>query len=419
MARTIEVLTAKEVEQLAKQPGMHRADEGLYLQVKNGACSWLHRYRFKGVTRWSGLGPYPEITLKVARERRSVEHVRVLDGIDPVAERRRQRTQGATVTARPAKTFRDVAKAFIANHESGWTNPKHREQWTVTLETFVYPHIGDIDVAAITTEDVRQVLQPIWYTKAETASRVRARIENVLSFAKPLGLRTGENVAQWKDNLENVFPKRDKRRKEHHAALPYEQLPAFLVKLRGYGGVAARALEFIILTAVRVGDVNGGDREDRPPMKWSHVDFDARVWTIPKTKNDSEHRVPLTDQAIAVLNGMKAIGFDTELVFPSLDRTGQPMSGNALLVLLGRMGYRDRTTVHGFRSSFRAWAGKCTNFPPELAEKALAHTIGDEAERTYQRGDLLNKRRKLMEAWGSYCSKPVADSAVVVPLRKA
>jgi integrase len=415
MARTIEVLTAKEIEQLSKKPGMHRADEGLYLQVKNGACSWLHRYRFRGVPRLSGLGAYPGITLAIARKKRDAEHAQVLAGVDPVAERRRKRT--VAPVEKPKATFRDVAKAFIANHESQWTNPKHHWQWTTSLEQFVYPHIGDTAVDAITVEDVRQVLQPIWYTKAVTASRVRARIENVLSFAKPLGLRTGENVARWKDNLEFVFPRREKKRKKiHHAALPHEELPGFLVKLRAQGGIAARALEFIILTAVRTGDVNGQDHEGRPPMMWKHVDLAGKLWTIPATKNDGEHRVPLSDPAIAVLNGMKALGLDTDLVFPSLDRKGQPMSSNAMLVLLGRMDCRERTTVHGFRSSFRDWAGECTSFPRELAEKALAHTIGDETERAYQRGDLLNKRRKLMEAWAGYCMRPAA-TADVVPLR--
>jgi integrase len=412
MARTIEVLTAKEVEQLAKRPGDHRVDTGLYLQVKNGACSWLHRYRFKGAQRWSGLGAYPETTLAAARKKRDVEQGQIREGVDPVAERKAKRTASPPAEVRPKKTFRDVARDFIVNHEGEWT-PKHREQWIASLEQFAYKTIGDMAVDAITVDDVRAVLQPIWFTKRETASRLRARIEKVLSLAKTLKLRTGENPAHWSDNLEHVFPGEKLRKKAHHAALPYEALPAFLVRLREQGGIAARALEFLILTAVRTGDVNGQDYEERPPMKWQHVDFEACVWTIPATKNEAEHRVPLSDPAIAILNGMKALGLGTDIVFPSLDRKGQPMSGNAMLVLLGRMGYREQTTVHGFRSTFRDWAAHATNFPRELAEKALAHTIGDETERAYQRGDLLNKRRKLMEAWAGYCTRPAITGDVL------
>jgi integrase len=415
MARTIQLKTAKEIEHLAKQEGRHPVEPGLYLQVKRDAVSWLHRYRFKGKSRWSGLGSYPDVNLAGARAKLKDEQTKIRAGVDPVAERKERRGEKVAEQPKPKKTFREVAKDYVINHESEWTNPKHRNAWTVTLETYAYPIIGDMAVDEIATEHVRAVLQPIWYTKAETARRVRGRIEKVLSFAKPLGLRTGENPARWADNLEHIFPKREKKRKVNHPAMPYDELPAFMVRLREQGGLSAKALEFTILTAVRTGDVIGGGREERPPMMWPHVDLDGRVWTIPATKNGSEHKVPLSDQAAAVLKSVKALGINPELVFPSPGK-GQPLSNNAMLGLLARMGHSD-ITVHGFRSSFRDWAAESTNFPRELAEKALAHTIGDETERAYQRGDLLNKRRKLMEAWAGYCARPAATGEVV-PMRR-
>jgi integrase len=412
MARTIQLKTAKEIEHLVKQEGTHPVEPGLYLQVHRAAVSWLHRYRFKGKSRWSGLGSYPAVNLGAARAKLKDEQTKIRAGVDPVEERKQQRVEKVAERPKPKKTFREVAKDYIINHESSWTNPKHRNAWTVTLETYAYPVIGDMAVDEITTENVREVLQPIWYTKAVTARRVRGRIEKVLSFAKPLGLRAGENPARWADNIEHIFPKREKKRKvKNHPAMPYGELPAFMVRLREQGGLSAKALEFTILTAVRTGDVIGGDREERPPMVWSHVDLDGKVWTIPATKNDSSHTVPLSDPAVAVLKSVKALGIDPELVFPSPGK-GQPLSNNGMRGVLARMGHGD-ITVHGFRSSFRDWAAECTNFPRELAEKALAHTIGDETERAYQRGDLLIKRAKLMAAWAGYCDRPAAAGKVL------
>lgn len=323
MGRTIKLLTAKEVEHI-KAPGMHPVDAGLYLQIMSiNSRSWIHRYTFKGKARWSGLGPYPEMSLADARAKRDDERAEMRAGIDPVAERKRERQEGRPG---PKKTFRQVAKEFIANHESEWKNPIHRKQWPSTLNTYAYPIIGDMPVDEITTEHVRQVLTPIWYAKPETARRVRGRIEKVLGFAKPLGLRTGENPARLADNLEHIFPrpKGKKRKVRHHPAMPYQAIGAFMAQLRQREGVAARCLEFTILCANRTGDVIGSKREDRPPMKWQHVDLDARLWTISATKNDEEHKVPLSDPAVALLKSVKAMGLDSELVFPSLDRRGQP-----------------------------------------------------------------------------------------------
>jgi len=277
---------------------------------------------------------------------------------------------------------------------------------------------GDMPVDEITTEHVYEVLKPIWYTKQETARRIRGRIERILGFAKPLGLRSGENPARLPDNIALLFPKREKKRKvKHHPAMPYTQIPAFMAELREQESTSGKALEFTILTAVRTGDIIGNDRDDRPPMKWSHVDLDGRLWTIPATKNDEEHKVPLSDPAVAVLKSVKAFGLDSDLVFPSLNRKGRPLSNNAMLALLDRMGHGD-VTVHGMRSTFRDWAAECTNFPRELAERVLAHTIGDETERAYQRGDLLNKRRNLMEAWASYCTRPAAPTGKVLSMHR-
>ena len=406
-------LTVVEIKALT-EPGLHWVDDGLYLQIRGGR-SWCHRYMFDGKPRLSGLGPVDDVTLAQARAARDDERALIRKGGDPVADRKRQRGEK---TAEPKKkvVFRDVAKDFIANYEGEWRNPVHRQQWTNTLETYVYPIIGDMTPDEITTEHVRQVLQPIWLAKAETAARLRGRIERILGFARPLGLRTGENPARWADNLEHMFPKQKRKRKvRHHPALPYAQIPAFMAKLRTWEGISAKALEFTILTAVRTGDVIGNDREDRPPMKWPHVNLVESLWIIPATENDTEHRVPLSDPAVAVLKWMKELGADTEIVFPSLGK-GQPLSNNAMLSLLDRMGHGN-VTVHGMRSTFRDWAGECTNFPRELAEKALAHTIGDETERAYQRGDLLNKRRKLMQAWAGYCAEP-ATTGQVVPMHR-
>jgi integrase len=414
MARTIELLTAKEVERL-KQPGMHSVDAGLYLQIKNGARSWIHRYTINRKARWSGLGSYPEMSLAGARAKLKDEQAQIRAGIDPVADRKRMR--GEKLAEQPKKTFREVAKDYITNHESSWKNPVHRKQWTSTLEAYVYLTIGDMPVDQIITDHVRQVLQPIWYTKPETARRIRGRIEKILGFAKPLGLRTGENPARLTDNIEHVLPKRAKRKVKHHPAMPYGELPAFMVKLRGQENIAARCLEYTTLCATRTGDAIGSKREDRPPMKWPHVDLDAKIWVIPATKNDEEHKVPLSDPAVAVLKSVKALGLDSELVFPSPNGRGQPLSNNAMLALLDRMGHGD-VTVHGMRSTFRDWAAECTNFPRELAEKALAHTIGDETERAYQRGDLLSKRRKLMEAWAGYCAKPATPTGKLLLMHR-
>ena len=299
-------------------------------------------------------------------------------------------------------TFDGCAKAYIAAHEAAWRNPKHRQQWTNTLATYVSPVIGQLPVAAVDTGLVLKVVEPIWSKKPETASRVRGRIEVVLDWAKVRGYRDGENPARWRGHLDHLLPAKSKVRKvEHHAALPYAQVGAFMVGLREQPGIGARALEFLILTATRTGETLGAI--------WNEVDIAARLWTIPaaRMKAGKDHRVPLSDAALTVLKQMHAIRH-SDYVFPG-GRDRRPLSEMALLMLLRRM-ERGNVTAHGFRSTFRDWAAERTSSPREVAEAALAHAIPDAVEAAYRRGDLFDKRRKLMAAWAEYCAKRPARS---------
>jgi integrase len=307
-------------------------------------------------------------------------------------------------------TFRQVADRYIAAHEAGWNNDKHRYQWRQTLD-IACEQIGKTPVASIDTGAVMRVLEPLWQQKTETASRLRGRIESVLDYAAARGWRTGDNPARWRGHLAKLLPAPRKIAKpEHHAALPWAEIGAFMVDLRDEDNVAARALEFAILTAARNGEALGAT--------WAEIDIQARVWTVPasRMKAGKEHRVPLSDAALRVLEAMAPLRDDQAggWVFPGL-RRGKPLAGISPMALLRRM-QRDDLTVHGFRSTFRDWAAEATNHPREIAEKALAHTVRDETERAYQRGDLLEKRRRLMEDWARFCARP-AVSADVVSIR--
>lgn len=405
-------LTAKEIEHLTT-PGRHWVDDHLYLQIVDAHVrSWIYRFTLNGKARWSGLGSYPYVSLAAARQKRDDEQTQIRKGLDPVDERKRAR---AGQSVGPRKTFKACAQDYIANHEHTWVNAKHRNQWHSTLKAYVFPVIGEVAVDAVDTEHVRAILQPLWQTKRETAKRVRQQIESILDFAKALGLRQGDNPARWRGHIANIFPARAAKPMKHHAALPYPEIGDFMVKLRAQGGIAARALEFVILNACRTGDVIGQKRADAPPMIWQHVDLASRVWTIPRTKTGSELRVPLSRQAIAVVEAMQAIR-SSDVVFAGM-RAGEPLSNSAMLVVLDLMGF-GRYTVHGFRSCFRDWAAECTSFPSEVAEMALAHTIEDRVEAAYRRGDLFEKRRKLMQAWADFCDRS-SMTAAVVPLRNA
>ena len=304
---------------------------------------------------------------------------------------------GRRSTRRQRGPYRYCAEKFIASHEKGWRNPKHRAQWRNTLEAYAYPVFGDVPVDAVDTAMVTEVIEPIWSTRTETATRVRGRIEAILDWAKARGYRTGENPARWRGHVENLLPKASTVRKvKHHAALPYEDIAAFTKTLRERDGVAARGLEILILTAARPGEVTNA--------RWDEVNLDKAEWTIPgeRMKAGDQHRVPLSPAAVAVLRSMEDVRV-SDFIFPG-QRDGRPLWTDALRRLLERMGHRGLTS-HGFRSTFRDWAAERTAVASEVAEAALAHTVGSKVEAAYRRGDLFDKRRTLMEAWAAYCAE--------------
>jgi integrase len=407
--RTLHKLKAVALRTL--RPGHHADGGGLYLAVSpNGAGrSWVFRTRRDGRLREIGLGSLDAVTLESARRKSRAISAAFADGRDPLAEKREAAAK-AKVESAKATTFKQAAERYIASHEAGWRNAKHAAQWTSTLETHVYPEIGDLPVAAVDTALIVKVLGPIWTTKAETASRVRGRIEAILDYAKALGLREGENPGRWKGHLDNLLPRvskakaavrRETGRGEHHAALPWHKLPAFMAELRQRDGLAARALEFAILTAARTGEVIGA--------RWSEIDEKARLWTIPaeRMKGGREHRVPLSEPALAILSGLER---ESDRVFP--------ISNMAMLMLLRRMG-RDDLTVHGFRSTFADWCAEATNTQSEVREMALAHAVGDKVEAAYRRGDVFEKRRELADAWAKYCEGNEPTDNVVALVRRA
>jgi integrase len=407
MARASNRLSAVEVKN-ATEKGMYHDGGGLYLQVSaGGAKSWIFRFMLDGRAREMGLGPVRAIALAEARKRAGECRRLRLDGIDPIEARSTQRDQKKLEAAK-AMTFDACAAAYIDAHKTGWQNAKHSEQWPSTLNTYASPVFGSLPVQAIDVGLLMKALEPIWQTKPETASRLRGRIEAVLDWATVRGYRKGENPARWRGHLDKLLPAPSKvRRVEHHAALPYDELADFSLALRSQEGIAARALEFLILTAARTGEVIGA--------RWDEVDLEEKIWVVPaaRMKAGREHRVPLSAAAVAVLEEMKQIR-ESEFVFPG-GKKGKPLSNMAMLAVLKRMD-RGELTAHGFRSSFRDWAAERTHFPREVAEMALAHTVGDKVEAAYRRGDLFGKRRQLMDAWARFCgtARPLAE---VVPIR--
>jgi integrase len=398
--------TVRALTKLTK-PGRYAVGDGAYLQVTgNSGRSWVFRYQRDGRARHVGLGPVSLVTLAEARDKARDYRKLLLNGIDPL-ENRAAALRKAAVDAARGMSFRECADRYIAAYEAAWRNAVHRKQWRSTLATYVYPVFGKLPVAAIDTALVTKALEPIWTTRPETAGRVRGRIESILDWAKVRGLRDGENPARWRGHLDKLLPNRRKvRRTEHHAALPYSELPDFMAALRRREGVGARALEFAILTAGRTGEVIGA--------KWGEFDLAVRVWTVPAglMKGGREHRVPLADRAVEILEQLPREG---EHVFIG-GRAGRPLSNMALLETLRRMGRGDLTT-HGFRSTFRDWAAETTGYPRELAEAALAHAIESKVEAAYRRGDLFEKRRRLMDDWAVYCASPAAERGTIVPMR--
>ena len=402
MARAVKRLNARMVATLAA-PGRHADGDGLYLIVDpSGAKRWLFMFRWQGKLKEMGLGGLSTVSLADAREAASEARRLAKSGRNPIEERRT--AKGDDVAAIPFGAFADKV---VADLSPGFRNEKHRAQWAMTLTTYAAP-LRSMPVETIGTDDVLSVLAPIWQTKNETASRLRGRIERVLDAAKAKGLRTGENPARWRGHLDKLLPARRKLTRGHHAAMPFEDLPAFVASLREREAVAALALEFCILNASRSGEVLGA--------LWSEIDRKAKVWTVPaaRMKSGREHRVPLTSRALEILDRVEAVRTG-DYVFPGQKRD-RPLSVMSMEMLLRRM--EVPFTVHGFRSSFRDWAGERTAFPREIAETALAHVVGDATERAYRRGDALEKRRKLMEAWTSYVGKgrPSAQADNVMPM---
>lgn len=407
MARLIHRLTSLAVNKATKA-GYHPDGAGLWLQVSpSGAKSWIFRFTLAGRHREMGLGPVHAVSLATARAKARECRALLLEGQDPI-EARRAVKQAEDLERAQAMTFDQCAAAYIAAHRSGWKNPKHISQWQNTLATYASPVIGKLPVASVDTGTVIKVLAPIWQEKTETATRLRGRIESILGWATVSGYRQGDNPARWRGHLDNLLadPARSKRT-THHAAMPWQEIGPFMVALRGQAGIAARALEFAILTACRSGEVR--------QATWSEIDPDAALWVIPaeRMKAKREHRVPLSDAAMALLRSLPR---HDGLLFPGA-RVGRPLSDMSLTATLRRMGRGD-VTVHGFRSSFRDWCAEsvANSFPREVCEHALAHSLPDKVEAAYRRGDLIDKRSLLMEAWATYCGT-MPKVATVTPIR--
>jgi integrase len=402
MGREINRLTTRQVVSI-KAFGIYADGGGLYLKIApDGSRRWVFIYETNGRRREMGFGPAAgpkKAGISLLDARRKAENARRLrfDGRDPFTEARAARDASKT------KTFGEFADELLPDIASGFRNPDHRNNWKYALEVYAAP-IRPLLIHEIDTDDILKILRPIWSTKGDTANRVRGRIERVLDAAKAKGLRTGENPARWKGHLKELLAKPAKLTRGHRAALHYEEVAEFMQKLRARQSVSARALEFTILTAARTGETVGA--------RLSEFDLNRAMWVIPgnRMKAGVEHRVPLTDRAVEIVRDLQtAESTPQSLVFPGAKR-GQPLSSMAMLQCL--RGVREGITVHGFRSTFRDWAGDCTAFPRDLAEQALAHTIKDKAEAAYRRSDALEKRRKLMDAWEKYLAAPRAGEVV-------
>lgn len=409
MGRGIYKLSGADLKR--SKPGRYGDGGGLWLQVTRGAAgrasrSWIFRYTVDGRRREMGLGPLITVSLSEAREAALQCRRQVLAGTDPIEQRRVERAAQVAASKRVV-TFDEAATAYIAAHRDSWRSERHAQQWPATLRKYASPVFGKLPVAQIDTPIIMRALEPIWKSTPKTAANVRQRIEAILDWATVRGYRIGENPARWTGHLQHLLPATSKLRKiEHLAALPVADVPAFMAELRKVGGNTARAIEFAVLTAARRGEVLGA--------RWEEFDLKQAVWTVPaaRMKAGAEHRVPLAARAIGIVKGQLAIRRN-DLVFPG---NGERMIwGDAVGRQLRTVGCD--ATLHGFRSSFRDWAGESINFPREIAEAALAHRVGDAVEQAYRRGDALEKRRRLMDFWAAYCSKPVPKGATVTQIR--
>ncbi|WP_018440980.1 tyrosine-type recombinase/integrase [Trinickia symbiotica] len=393
---------AREVD-----PGYYVDGGGLCLQISaSGSRSWIFRYMLARRSREMGLGPLSSVSLAEARAEAARCRKLLSEGIDPIAARKADRERAA-LAAPDALVFSQAAADYIARHKGSWKNKKHAQQWENTLVTYAYPIIGKVDVRHVDTPMVVRILQPIWLKKPETASRVRGRIEAVLDAAKALGKRSGENPARWRGHLDKILPKRDRvRRVKHHPALPYTRIPAFMSELAARQAPAARVLHLLILTCVRTSEALLARPEE--------FDLERRVWTVPadRMKMEKALRVPLSAAAVRIVREALSAAAHGYL-FPG-QKKGRPLSNMAMLSVLERMGYSE-ITVHGFRSTFRDWVAEFTDYPDSLAEMALAHAVENKVEGAYRRGDMLERRRTMMEEWARYCE---GNKAPVVPLKR-
>jgi integrase len=400
VARKINRLNARAVSTITKR-GRHADGGGRYLSISpNGGRRWVFLYRWHGKPTEIGFGSARDVTLARARELATQARAKLAEGEDPRYARRR--TEGAT--------FGECADRLIEAMRPSWRNPRHISAWEMTMRDYAAP-LRRLPVDKIVTDDVLAVLKPIWNQLPETASRLRGRIERVLDAAKAQGLRSGENPARWRGHLEQLLPKRQSITRGHYQAMRHDDVPTFIGRLRSKQTTAALALEFIILTAARCGEAVGA--------RWDEFDLKNGVWTVPvaRMKAGREHRVPLSQPALGILRVMREL-HDGDLVFPSSRDLGKPLGVRTVWRAMCSMRAGD-ATVHGFRSSFRDWAAECTGFPNEVCEAALAHAVANKVEAAYRRGDLFEKRRKLMEAWAAYCASPMAAvTAKVVPMRE-
>lgn len=406
MANSVKRLTARQVESLAAA-GRHADGANLYLQITpTGAKSWIFIYRRGKKQRELGLGSTVRVSLAEARQKAEDARRTLAAGGDPLEAR-----HIANAARKAAETtFASFTADYIASHRSGWSSAKHARQFEATLGPAYCPKLQHRPIGEIDVDDVLQALTPIWLLKPETARRIRMRLERVLDAAKVRGLRSGENPARWRGHLDHLLPKHSRLSKRHFRALPYVEVPGFIRDLTVRPAMAARALEYLVLTASRTSEVL--------QAQWSEIDFEARVWSIPASRMKSRrpHRVPLSGRALSVLESVK--GKHERFIFPG--PSGQrPLSSMALLALLHRMGKTADTTTHGFRSAFRDWAAETTSFPAEVVEMSLAHATASATEAAYRRGDLYTKRVALMAAWGAYCTGSTAGNVIDLAAAKA
>ena len=401
-------LTALGAKKLTK-PGHHGDGGGLYLRVADGRKSWMFRYKVKGKTHWLGLGAFDDYDLAEVRDAARECRRQLREGIDPIAARRD--AKAAAVEAGEI-TFKVMAQRYIAAHKDTWRNAKHAEQWPSTLEAYVYPIMGERPVASVSVADVLAVLEPIWWEKPETASRVRGRIETVLDYAASRHLRTGENPARWRGHLQHSLPARAKVAKvEHHAALPWAELPRVMGRLMESKGTSALCLRFLILTAARSNEARG--------VTWGEIDLDAKVWSVPdnRMKGGLDHRVPLSAPVLEILKALAPLGTSPDKLVFEGGKKEKPLSDVAVTKALSTAG-ADDYTVHGLRSTFRDWCAERTAYPREVCEAALAHVNKDKVEAAYARTDHFEQRCRLMADWAAYAMSP-APAGKVVSIGKA